>query len=311
NLDEENINEAINAVGSSIVKSSLPNSLKNLFADPRMDNEKSYCKHHFWLMCKALRIFVVEENSGMMPLRGDLPDMISDSDSYVQLQNIYYEEAEKNFRRVNEIVREIASQSDIDCDHLKSSYENGKINQPVLPYSLPTYEQVRAFCKNAAFINVLDSRSLNQEYKIDMTGIETSTKNLRACCQKMINGDDYQNEKRSLDLYIIWRACERFKTEKNRYPGTNGVPENLDKLDLISRIKNLQKFYDLPDAYEVEDALVQEMCRYGACEVHSVASFMGGLAAQESIKLITGQYVPLNNTFIFDANSGGGSVFEF
>jgi amyloid beta precursor protein binding protein 1 len=42
-------------------------------------------------------------------------------------------------------------------------------------------------------------------------------------------------------------------------------------------------------------------CRYGACELHSVAAYMGGAAAQEVIKIITAQFVPINNTYIYNA----------
>ena len=41
-------------------------------------------------------------------------------------------------------------------------------------------------------------------------------------------------------------------------------------------------------------------CRYGACELHSVAAYMGGVGAQEVIKIITEQFVPLNNTYIYN-----------
>jgi len=54
---------------------------------------------------------------------------------------------------------------------------------------------------------------------------------------------------------------------------------------------------------------VEEICRYGGSEIHAIASFIGGVAAQEAIKLITHQYVPLNNTYVFDGNTGQGSVF--
>lgn len=33
-------------------------------------------------------------------------------------------------------------------------------------------------------------------------------------------------------------------------------------------------------------------CRLGASELHVIASVMGGMAAQEAIKLLTGQFVP-------------------
>ena len=41
-------------------------------------------------------------------------------------------------------------------------------------------------------------------------------------------------------------------------------------------------------------------CRYGASELHSIASYMGGVAAQEVIKVLTGQFVPINNTLIYN-----------
>ena len=42
-------------------------------------------------------------------------------------------------------------------------------------------------------------------------------------------------------------------------------------------------------------------CRYGAAELHSVAAYMGGAVAQEVIKLVTHQFVPVNNTYIYNA----------
>ena len=32
-----------------------------------------------------------------------------------------------------------------------------------------------------------------------------------------------------------------------------------------------------------------------------MAAFMGGAAAQEAIKVVTGQFVPVNNTYIYNA----------
>jgi hypothetical protein len=42
-------------------------------------------------------------------------------------------------------------------------------------------------------------------------------------------------------------------------------------------------------------------CRYGAAELHTISSFIGGAAAQEAIKIITRQFVPFNNTYIYNA----------
>ena len=92
------------------------------------------------------------------------------------------------------------------------------------------------------------------------------------------------------------------------------------------------------------------MCRYGGAEIPSVAAFIGqfnsfpfhatiittkatfhacmnvwrvkvviiifalfstgGCVAQEAIKIITGQYIPLNNTFIYNAVDCSSSTFK-
>lgn len=83
----------------------------------------------------------------------------------------------------------------------------------------------------------------------------------------------------------------------------------MDKNDLKNRvIRYLQElgvepFDQLPDYLE-------EMCRYGAAELHSVAAVIGGAAAQEVIKLVTHQFVPVNNTFLYSGVTGSGSVYQ-
>ena len=51
----------------------------------------------------------------------------------------------------------------------------------------------------------------------------------------------------------------------------------------------------------IKDDFVHEVCRYGAAEPHALAAFIGGCAAHEAIKLLTRQYVPIDNLFLFNA----------
>jgi amyloid beta precursor protein binding protein 1 len=60
----------------------------------------------------------------------------------------------------------------------------------------------------------------------------------------------------------------------------------------------------------VKEELVHEFCRWGGAEMHSVASVVGGIAAQEAIKAVTHQYVPLNNTFIINLMTGTAQANE-
>lgn len=46
--------------------------------------------------------------------------------------------------------------------------------------------------------------------------------------------------------------------------------------------------------------IVRFRCRYGAAELPSVAAFLGGVVAQEAVKIITEQFIPMNNTFIYN-----------
>jgi amyloid beta precursor protein binding protein 1 len=50
--------------------------------------------------------------------------------------------------------------------------------------------------------------------------------------------------------------------------------------------------------------------RLGGAELHVVAAIMGGMAAQEAIKLITQQFVPFKGTLIYNAINSTASVFE-
>ena len=46
--------------------------------------------------------------------------------------------------------------------------------------------------------------------------------------------------------------------------------------------------------------VAQEVIRSNRGEVHNTAAITGGMVSQEMIKLITNQYVPIDNTCIFD-----------
>lgn len=42
----------------------------------------------FWVMTRGVRDFVQNEGNGKLPLRGTVPDMISDSEKFINLQNV-------------------------------------------------------------------------------------------------------------------------------------------------------------------------------------------------------------------------------
>ena len=63
---------------------------------------------NFWFICRAVKDFVEAQGTGggaCLPLRGTIPDMFSDSERYIQLQNVYREQADDDVEQVMKGVR--------------------------------------------------------------------------------------------------------------------------------------------------------------------------------------------------------------
>ncbi|WAR12893.1 ULA1-like protein [Mya arenaria] len=99
--------------------------------------------------------------------------------------------------------------------------------------------------------------------------------------------------------YVLLRAVDRFYEKYNTYPGwfANQVEADVGKLK--SCLTKLCQDWGV--TCNIKDDFVHEICRYGASELHTVSAFIGGSAAQEAIKVITHQFIPFNNTFIYNA----------
>lgn len=52
------------------------------------------------------------------------------------------------------------------------------------------------------------------------------------------------------------------------------------------------------------DPCVPCRARYGGAELHTVSAILGGIASQEAVKLITHQFVPVNNAFVYNGING-------
>ncbi|XP_059277794.1 NEDD8-activating enzyme E1 regulatory subunit AXR1-like [Lycium ferocissimum] len=106
-------------------------------------------------------------------------------------------------------------------------------------------------------------------------------------------------ENTAVGLYILLRAADRFAANYSKFPGQFDGEMDED----ISRLKTtaVGLLSELGcNGSALSEDLINEMCRYGASELHAVAAFVGGVASQEVIKLITRQFIPMSGTFIFN-----------
>lgn len=266
-LDEENFDEAIQNVNSVIIPTRIPSVVQAIFDDPKcvyISPESS----NFWLLARALREFVTTENDQKLPLRGSIPDMISSSDMYIQLSQVYQEQAREDIALVT--------------SHLSSLLQS--IGKPT--NFIPEVE-IKQFCRNSAFLRVLRYRSIAEEYE---------TPNPTNFVMHLENQDS------EMAYYVLLRAADQFFSLYKFFPGSKDGALESDIVQVKSIVTSLLQRWGIA-VQLIRDEQIAEFCRYGAAEIHSVAAFVGGVAAQEVIKVITCQFVPFNNTLIYSAVS--------
>lgn len=98
----------------------------------------------FWIIADAIKKF--HERHGTLPLPGNVPDMKAQSKVYIQLQNIYKNKARQDVAEVLETVRQSPGGEDVDPD------------------------EVELFCKNAAFVKLVNAGSVGADRLAKITG---------------------------------------------------------------------------------------------------------------------------------------------
>jgi len=280
-LDEENLREALESVRHVWKPHTVPPNVKKLFERIEVDNLTSSTPN-FWFQVAGLRAFLVD-SGGIMPLRGDIPDMASATESYIALQRVYREKAAVDAAEVHAHI----------CNFLHGAGKRGET------FSL---KDTVSFCRNAANLQVNHWITLADEaaWKSDCS------KNIS--CQ--LAGEDTQS---CAALYLILRAVDSFKEKYGRAPGEVAVlptalllgaaKDDMAKID-ISRLRII--LHGILSELGLSklglfDDLIVEFVRSGGCELQTVASMVAGIGSQEVIKLVTQQFVPCGKTLVYDA----------
>ncbi|KAJ2359361.1 hypothetical protein GGF43_000207 [Coemansia sp. RSA 2618] len=277
---EENFDEAIAAVTTSCCDYEVPGDLKRILADPASSDADAQTSN-FWLLVNALRRYLETEYAeGKLPHSGSIPDMKADTQSYIQLQRIYKQKAEQDKAELTRCLRDVLQGAELPADHVSPG-------------------EIDMFCKNAGKLRLVRTHPLHHE-----AGAAPEI------------WSNLANEGVSVH-YALFRAAGAFLATHQRYPGVPGQGSGDGDLDSLGEkdareLKALAA--DLMTAWgtkepEVTESLVAEFVRSGYMELHNVAAIVGGVVAQETIKLITHQYVPHNGVCIIDtANNALAAV---
>ncbi|KQK12447.1 NEDD8-activating enzyme E1 regulatory subunit AXR1 isoform X5 [Brachypodium distachyon] len=137
---------------------------------------------------------------------------------------------------------------------------------------------IKTFCKNARKLRVCRYRSMEEEFNAPVISE----------VQKYFADEDSCF---AMNFYILLRAVDRLAANYSRLPG---IFDRL-KVAAVSVLSDMGL-----NGTSLSEDLVTEVCRFAGAEIHPVAAFIGGVASQEVIKLVTKQFVPLMGTFIFN-----------
>ncbi|XP_058729634.1 NEDD8-activating enzyme E1 regulatory subunit AXR1-like [Vicia villosa] len=263
--DEDNYKEAIESSFKVFAPRGISSELQQMLNDSSAEVDSS--SSDFWVLVAALKDFVTNEGGGEAPLEGSIPDMTSSTEQYVNLQNIYQAKAEADILAIERVARNTLKKVGRD------------------PNSIPR-ATIKSFCKNSRKLKVCRYRLIEDEF---------NSPNLPEL-QKYLTDEDYSI---AVGIYILLRAVDRFAANYNSFPGQfdNAMDEDISRLK--STAVGLLNDLGCNSATLAED-LINEMCRFGAAELHAVAALVGGIASQEAIKLITRQFVPISGTYIFN-----------
>ena len=129
--------------------------------------------------------------------------------------------------------------------------------------------------------------------------------------------------------YLLLRASSLFQESRGRWPGqhtTTTTHLESDADDLLQFANTLCEFYQLPtitcDEADNEQQQqsggesnasvrrdhAEEVVRYGGSELHATSAVIGGIAAQEAVKILTHQYTPMISTYVYNGIAGCGAV---
>jgi len=267
-----NFQEARDNAYLCYVPFSIPSEVQDILKDDKCNNLTKDSKK-FWILSRALKEFVAKEGGGVyLPLSGVLPDISTTAPIYITLQKIYNAKAAEDCEAFAKHTRALLKSLGRNEDEISA-------------------EKIQFFCKQSADLQV--SRFVPVSTEFDTSKLQK-------------DNIEFWDEKGK--WFICNYAAGRFQAEHGRLPGDRNTDQMADFDSLKKHCDEIVKDFGF-ESDTVPDSYLKEMCRFGGSQIHTTAAYIGGVAAQEIIKILTKQWVPINNTFIYDAISGNGGVF--
>lgn len=233
---EENYEEAAKAINSCF-GGGKPNSHIQEILNDKLCMQLSKNSNKFWILVRAVKDFIEQDNNGWLPMPGIIPDMTADTENYINLQNIYraqaLQDAELVYKRTQQILQELNLASELITD-----------------------KDVKLFCREFATIAVVRGSCIADEYEKNPPSVMSS---------------ELEDSNSLMNIYVALRALDRFESENGTHPGEIYVEADTARLKAIAC--KLLNEWNVNAVFS--DEWAHEICRYGGAEIHTVSAFMG------------------------------------
>lgn len=195
--------------------------------------------------------------------------MKAQSSVYIQLQNIYKSKARQD---ANEVL----------------SNAQGLARDVVIDPS-----EVEQFCKNARFIKLINSAQSAPRMDEVVGTCKTN------CSKVSLANAGHPVNELSQDEIAAIAGPEMQSSLISLYLALSLLPNTLAPTS-----EEMQKaiYVQAPalQGHERTTQVTEEVARAAGGEMHNISAVLGGMVAQEVIKVVTKQYIPVDNTCIFD-----------
>lgn len=202
--------------------------------------------------------------------------MHSSTQSYVALQGLYRQQYVADLQRFAELLAAVLKEVGLPLD------------------AIPAVE-IETFVKNVNGVAIVKGSALGE------------AKAYEGRIREHIADDFQQGSEPPVGICVslAFLASEQFYKAFNRWPGQDKGSEDIDvaEVERFAQQALAGVHMDVEGPPELPDELsnaIGEVVRGGFLTIPTTAAFIGGIAAQEVIKLVTNQYAPLDNTAAVD-----------
>jgi amyloid beta precursor protein binding protein 1 len=240
--NELNFQEAVREAYRAFTKKVLSVEAEELLKAQKSEELKEGSSD-FRFLLRALQAFMETSEDANVPLAGQLPDMVSTTQYFIELQKLFQAKAAADRQTMMEILNTLLQE----------------VGRPV--GSIP-YETVDLFCKNIFNVSLVSTRTVLEE--ASGLHVEKVTEAIE---------EPYEDAAQTPILwYMGLRAVDIFHAKNGRYPGTMSSEFETDVDALYSDMLAFQKQLNV-SALSFSSFLVTFFILYVFVPFHSLPSF--------------------------------------